>query len=142
MKEYKIKISDLLNLEAELNGFTSPDNKVVLEGLLKSKLSLVARYWINDLANIISAEKKKIDDLRTELIKTHGTTDATGNVTIKMFLDEANTEKNPAYSAFEKEYIELLSQEKTISYTPIQLKHIENIESTENYVQFFNFVKP
>jgi len=142
MKDISLKISEILQLEIELNGLRSQDGTVVFNGLLSTKLPLVAKYWINELAETVGKEKKKVEELRNELIKKYGTEDESGNITIEIFTDEEKTQKNEKYTEFEKEYGALLAESKTLQYTPISLTHLQNVEISENYSMFFKFLQP
>jgi hypothetical protein len=142
MSEKTLKLVDILQLDAELNGIPGQDGKIIFAGLLSNKLSLVAKYWINELAEIVVSEKKKIETLRTDLIKKFGTEDEKGNTIIEMWKDEEKTTLNENYEQFTKEYAELLDQPKEIKYKPIKLHLLENVETGENYPTFFKFVEP
>ena len=62
MTTTKLKLADVLNLEAEINGFTNPQtNEKIINGLLNEKLSLVAKYWLNDLS-------KKANEIKVLLL--------------------------------------------------------------------------
>jgi hypothetical protein len=141
MEEKKIKISELLQLEAELNGVQAQDGTVLFKGLLSEKLSLVGKYWMNQLASTVTSEATKIKDLRVELIKKYGV-EENGNISIPEFLDEKKKKRNPNLDLFQKEYTDLLAEEKSIQYDPIPLKYLESLEVADNYTQFFKFIKP
>ena len=144
MKEIKLRIHEILTLEAEINGLVNQEGARVFTGLLSLKLPLVTKYWINELAETVNKEKKKIDELRTELIKKHGTEGADGSIKIEKMIGENKDEVNPAYTEFQNEYTSLLEEEKTISYNPIGLNLLEKVDSdgSENYPMFFKFVQP
>lgn len=142
MKELNVKIVELLQLEAELNGVRNQEGETVFNGLLSLKLPLVAKYWVNELNETVSKEKKKVDDLRTELVKKYGREVEGGNLIIDLYLDEEKKEPNPAYAEFQREYSELLEQEKSVSFSPVKLSLLEKVESGENYPVFFRFVEP
>lgn len=142
MKEISLKISEILQLEIELNGLRSQEGTSVFNGILNAKLPLVAKYWISELNEGVTKEKTKVEELRNELIKKYGTTDKAGNVSIELFTDKKKTIKNLEYSKFEAEYTTLLNETKIISYTPIKLSLIENVETGENYTMFYKFIEP
>lgn len=141
MEEKTLKISELLQLEAELNGIQAQDGSILFKGLLSEKLPLVGKYWMNELASTVTSEAKKVKDLRIELIKKYGK-EEDGNISIPEFLDTKGKKPNPNLALFQKEYTELLNEDKVISYTPIAIKYLENVEVSDNYVQFFKFLKP
>jgi hypothetical protein len=96
MTTTKLKLADVLNLEAEINGFTNPQtNEKIINGLLNEKLSLVAKYWLNDLSKKANEIKVDVDKLRDELIKKYGEDDGTGNVGIVYSVDAFNEDGTP-----------------------------------------------
>jgi hypothetical protein len=48
---------------------------------------------------------------------------------------------NPNFAEFNKEFNELLSQEKELSYHPIKLETLSEVKSGNNYPTFFKFVE-
>ena len=76
-------------------------------------------------------EKKKLEDVRNELIKKHGE-EKDGNVAIETFIDEAKTQVNPKFIEFQNEFGALLDQEKEFSYKPLALADVESIETAGN----------
>lgn len=143
MKEINLKIAEIMQLEAELNGVSNPQTgEVFFAGLLTTTLPLVAKYWINELAETVNKEKKKVDEVRTDLIKKYGRTDEKGNTIIDRWENEEEHIPNQAYLDFEKEYSALLAEEKPLSYNPISLKLLEKVDSGSNFPMFFRFVQP
>jgi hypothetical protein len=149
MKTHSIKLFELLNLEAELVGATNTQTgDKIIEGLLNQKLPVVTKYYLNNLVEILSSEKKAIDTLRDEQIKKHGTEDKDGNVGISMVIETKNLDDkgefikdiNPSYIAFNDEYGELLSQEKTINFPQIRLSDLDKIETKDNYTLVFKYL--
>lgn len=141
MKEYSLTLAEVLNLEIEINGhFDQASQTQKIKGILNQPLNLVAKYWITKLAKTVTDEKTKIDEIRNDLIKKYGVADESGQVTIKVFTDDAQTEINPAYQDFTKELGTLLAEKVTISYVPIKLSQLVSIETNETYATFYNFV--
>ena len=149
MKNQSLKLFELLNLEAELAGATNNQTgEKIIEGLLNQKLPVVTKYYLNNLVELLAAEKKVIDSLRDELIKKHGTEDANGNVGISMVIETEKVDDkgepvkdiNPAYIAFNDEYGELLNQEKEIKLPEIKLSDLDKIETKDNYILVFKYL--
>ena len=159
MEKITLKLYEFYNLEAELNGLTNQQTgEKVATGLLSEKLSMVTKYWLSDLAKKIAAEKESIEKLKEELIKKHGTEDDKGGISIPMAIDELDSDNlpikdldkdgnwftkkviNPAYVEFEKEFNDLLQQEREIEYKPITLADFSNVETSQNYSTFFKLV--
>jgi len=139
-----LSLSEVLALEAELNGLVNPSSgEVIIEGFLKEKLSLGDKYWLEKLATKLASEKKLIDKLRNELIEKFGEKNEDGQFAIMPFLDteeEGVQEQNPKFAEFQKEFSELLSQEKEISYRPLPFDALNKIESETAYSMIFKIV--
>lgn len=169
MEKITLKLYDFLNLEAELNGLRNQaTGEVIRRGLLSYPLPIATKYWLTKLAKSLADEKSIIEGLRDELVKKHGTEGEGGVISVPMYLDELDkkgnpikikyvdkdgnekeTNKryiNPVYLEFEKEYSEVLQQEKELEYRPFTLKdlstveHPNGIETEEVYETFFKLV--
>jgi uncharacterized protein (UPF0216 family) len=100
------------------------------------------------LSKKVAAEKAIVETLKEELIKKHGETDETGNISIPMYInivkDENDNivsgENNPKFIEFQNEFNELLQEEKELEYKTVKLSELENIESDGNYPVFFKLV--
>jgi hypothetical protein len=96
---------------------------------------------------VITAEVKTLDTQREELIKKYGTADEQGGVSLQMVIKEMDkdgkevSKMNPNFAEFNKEFNELLSQEKELSYHPIKLETLTSVTSGNNYPTFFKFVE-
>lgn len=143
MEKITLKLLEFYNLDAELNGLPSPDGKeMVMQGLLKEKLSIVVKYWLNDLAKRVKAEREEVESLKNDLIKKYGKEDENGNISIPMFLEEETRTINPDYVEFDREFGKLLQTEKELEYKPLKLSDFENLETESNYATFFKLVVP
>lgn len=160
MEKITLKLYEFYNLEAELNGLTNPQTGTkTAQGLLQEKLPMVTKYWLTDLAKKVAAEKATVEELKNELIKKHGTESADGSISIPMTIEELDengnpvkietaegtevTKKtlNPAYIEFEKEFNEVLQQEKELEYPVFKLEDFSKVETSENYLTFFQLIK-
>jgi len=143
MEKITLKLLEFYNLDAELNGLPSPDGKeMLMQGLLKEKLSIVVKYWLNDLAKRVKAEREEVESLKNDLIKKYGKEDENGNISIPMFLEEETRTINPDYVEFDREFGKLLQTEKELEYKPLKLSDFENLETESNYATFFKLVVP
>lgn len=159
MEKITLKLYEFYNLEAELNGLTNQQTgEKVATGLLQEKLSMVTKYWLTDLAKKVAAEKESIEKLKEELIKKHGQEDDKGGVSIPMTIEETDADGNtvtttdadgktvnkrkinPAYVEFEKEFNELLNQERDIEHNTFKLGDFANVETSQNYSTFFKLI--
>jgi hypothetical protein len=159
MEKVTLKLYEFYNLEAELNGLVNQQTgEKIASGLLSEKLSMVTKYWLSDLAKKIATEKESIEKLKEELIKKHGKEDDKGGISIPMAIEEldadGNTVKstdadgnevtkrvvNPAYLEFEKEFNDLLQQERDVEYNAFKLVDFSAVETSQNYNTFFKLV--
>ena len=160
MTTTKLKLANILNLEAEINGFTNPQtNEKIINGLLNEKLSLVAKYWLNDLSKKANEIKVDVDKLRDELIKKYGEDDGTGNVGIVYSVDAFNEDGtpmtqlneagesvqlkrvNPKFIEFQSEYETLLQEEREVEHYEFTLAQFESVETADNIKVFFTLIK-
>jgi hypothetical protein len=148
MQSLKIKLFEFYNLDAELNGRVNQQTgQKAVTGILDEKISLIAKYWLTQLANTVKAEVSILDAQRDELIKKYGEEDSEGGVSLAPALVEKDASgvevrrPNPRFIEFNDEFNQLLAQEKEISYAPIKLSDLSNIETSNNYATLFKFVE-
>jgi len=148
MEKISLKLHEFLTLEAELFGVKNQQTgEVTSKGLLNEKLSLVAKFWLNELGKKVASEKESVEKLREELIKKLGTEEE-GQVFIKMY-DEVKDEEGNVVSRsltanfieFNTEYDKLLNEEKELEYRPFELSELASVETEENYDIFFKLIK-
>ena len=86
MNKIKLKLHEYYALESELNGVVNQrTGEVIFKGLLAEKIKLATKYWVNDLAKKVLAEKVEIEKLKEDLIKKHGEQDEAGGVSIPVY---------------------------------------------------------
>lgn len=148
MKNLTVKLFEIYSLQSELSGLINQQNgEKIKNGILDEEIGLVAKYWINQLNDIVTAEVKTLDSQREELIKKYGTADEQGGVSLQMVIKEMDKDGkevskiNPNFAEFNKEFNELLGQEKELSYHPIKLEALKDVKSGNNYPTFFKFVE-
>lgn len=143
MEKIKLKLVDVLQLESEINGFTNPETgEKVYEGFLKQNLSIILKYELTELSDVLTKERKKIDGLRDDLIKKHGESDDKGGIMVKMFNEEKDAEGNvinrvvnPKYVEFDKEYGDLLNTEIEIEHPEITKEDLKDAGKTKDKYQ-------
>jgi hypothetical protein len=150
MEKITLRLGDILQLESEINGFVNPETgKQVYEGFIKQKLSIILKYELTELSELLTKERKKVDGLRDELIKKYGEDDGKGGVFVKMF-DETKDEEgnvisskiNENYLKFDDEYGTLLSTEKEIEYPEITKEDLKEAgKSNDDYKVLFKLIK-
>lgn len=168
MEKITLKLYDFLNLEADINGVVDQrTGERVRKGLLQYPLPMGVKYWITKLSKTVGEEKTIIDGLKDELVKKYGT-ERDGSIIVATTIEELDKKGNPIkikvknqqgeevevnkqiinpqYLAFEKDYAEILQQEKELEYRPILLSelathdHPNGLETEETYETFFKLV--
>ena len=149
MEKISLKLYEFYNLDSELNGVMNQQTgEKISAGLLAEKLKLTTKYWLTELSKKVAAEKAGVESLKEDLIKKHGETDETGNISIPMYIDIVKDEEgkiidgknNPKFIEFQDEFNALLQEEKELEYKPVNLNELESIESDGNYPTFFKLV--
>ena len=150
MEKNKFKLGDVLQLESEINGFVNPETgEKIYEGFLKQNLSIILKYELTELSDVLTKERRKVDSLRDDLIKKYGQDDGKGGLMVKMFIEEKDNDGNiisrtinPKYVEFDKEYSELLSTEIDIEYPEITKEDLKEAgKSKDKYQVLFRLIK-
>ena len=129
-----LKLHEVINLYYELNGVTKPDGEVVSQGLLKQKMSLKVKVYLQRLNNAIGEDIKIYEEARKELFKKHGT-EEDGNISIP----------GDNIAAFNKDHADLLEADKAIDVATLwgadlTLDSLSSIETEEFYPLVFKLV--
>ncbi len=149
MEKISLKLYEFYTLDSELNGVTNQQTgEVISKGLLGEKIKLTTKYWLSDLGKKAAAEKEAIEKIKEELIKKHGETDETGNISIPMYINivtnedgtTASSDVNPKFIEFQGDFNTLLQEEKEIEYHSFKLEEFDNVEAEGNYSVFFKLV--
>lgn len=150
MEKVKLSLKDALQLESEINGLVNQQTgEKIYEGFLKQNLSIVLKYELKEVAEELKNERKKVDELRDDLIKKYGEEDSNGGLIVKMF-DEVLNEKNEVvgrklnekYMEFDKEYVELLKKEIEFKFPEVTKDDLKNAgETKDDYIVLFKLVK-
>lgn len=130
-----LKLHEVISLFYELNGVTKPDGEIVAQGLLKQKMSLKVKVYLQRLNNAIAEDIKIYEEARKELFKKYGEEGEGGNISI--------TGDN--VPAFNKEQAELLEADKNIDVatlwgSDLTLDSFSSIETEEFYPLVFKLV--
>jgi hypothetical protein len=151
MEKVTLKLHEFYALEAELNGVSNRQTgEVLAKGLLNEKIKLTTKYWLHDLTKKVAAEKESVEKLKEELIKKYGTTDAEGNVSIPMYINEVVDEEtkeitsreiNPDFVKFQNDFNNLLEEDRDLEYKGFKLEEFDNVETDGNYTSFFKLIK-
>lgn len=130
-----LKLHEVINLFYELNGITKPDGEVVSQGLLKQKMSLKVKVYLQRLNNAIGEDIKIYEEARKELFKKHGEEGEGGNISIP----------GDKVSDFNKDHADLIEADKNIDVaalwgSDLTLDSFSSIETEEFYPLVFKLV--
>lgn len=150
MLKIKLKLGEILQLESEINGLVNQESgKIIYEGFLKQNLSIILKYGLNELSELLKNERKKVEVLRDELIKKYGEENNEGSIFVKMY-DEIEDEEgnvigkkfNEKYLKFEEEYSVFLNVEKEIEYPEITKEDLKDSgKSNDDYRILFKLIR-
>jgi hypothetical protein len=131
-----LKLHEVLSLYYELNGVTKQgqETEVLTQGMLKQKMSLKTKVYLQRLNKIVSEEVKLYEEAKQELWKKWGDE--------KDGMIEIPSEK---VADFNKELQDLLTAEKEINVSDLwgadlKLEHLESIETDEFYPALFTLI--
>lgn len=131
-----LKLHEVLSLYYELNGVTKQgqETEVLTQGMLKQKMSLKTKVYLQRLNKVVSEEVKIYEEAKQELWKKWGDE--------KDGMIEIPSEK---VADFNKELQDLLTAEKEINVSELwgadlKLEHLENIETDEFYPALFTLI--
>jgi len=132
-----LKLHEVINLYYELNGVTKQTkegSEVISLGILKQKMSLKSKVYLQRLNKIVSDEVKLYEDAKKELFDKYGKQEGEA-----MFIPSESIE------AFNQEHLDLLTAEKSIDISTLwgsdlTLEALESIETDEFYPQLFDLI--
>lgn len=147
-KKTTLTIREIYDLESEISGFATND-KVIFEGVLNQKITIVTKYHLNKLLTILKEDKKLVDDSRNDLIKKYGT-EKDSNIVIEpyksTFTENEDGESvenrvvNENFILFNDEYTKLLDQVREVEHYPFNIEEFSNIETNDNYRMLFKLI--
>jgi hypothetical protein len=132
-----IKLHEVINLYYELNGVTKQTkegSEVVSLGILKQKMSLKSKVYLQRLNKLVSDEVKLYEDAKKELFEKYGKQEGDS-----MLIPTDSIE------AFNQEHLDLLTAEKNVDVSTLwgadlTLDALETIETDEFYPQLFDLI--
>ena len=131
-----LKLHEVLSLYYELNGVTKQgqEAEVITQGMLKQKMSLKTKVYLQRLNKVVSEEVKLYEGAKQELWKKWGDE--------KDGMIEIPSDK---VSDFNKELQDLLTAEKEINVSELwgadlKVEHLESIETDEFYPALFTLI--
>lgn len=131
-----LKLHEVIALYYELNGVTrqGESTEVLSQGMLKQKMSLKTKVYLQRLNKVVSEELKLYEEAKNELFKKYGEE--------KEGMIEIPSDK---IADFNKEHLELLTAEKEINVSELwgadlKLEHLESVETDEYYPALFSLI--
>ena len=131
-----LKLHEVIALYYELNGVTKQgqETEVLTQGMLKQKMSLKTKVYLQRLNKVVSEEVKLYEEAKQELWKKWGDE--------KDGMIEIPAEK---VADFNKELQDLLTAEKEINVSELwgadlKVEHLESIETDEFYPALFTLI--
>jgi hypothetical protein len=132
-----LKLHEVIALYYELNGVTrqGESTEVLSQGMLKQKMSLKTKVYLQRLNKVIGEDIKLYEEARKEIFKKYGN-EVDGTISIP----------NDKITDFNKDHGELLSTEKNIDTTNLwgtdfTIDKLENIETDEFYPVLFKLIE-
>jgi hypothetical protein len=138
----KLKLSEVLELHAEIFGFSNKSTgEVIIKGLLSQDLSLVTKFRLSELGDSLSKHKLNVDKLHDEIVISKGEKKDDGyliahTIKVKDLDGKENDVINPAFLEYQKEYQDLLNEEKDIEVYDFNIEDFD-IKTTDRYDTFF-----
>lgn len=149
-KTTTLELGEILQLESEINGYVNQQTgEKVYEGFLKQNLPILLKYELTELGETLTADRKRVEGLRDELIQKLGEKNDDGSIVVRMF-DETKDENGNVtsrkftdnYLEFEKQYSELLSTKKEITHPEITKDDLKKAGDTkDDYKVLFKLIK-
>ena len=132
-----LKLEEIINLYYELNGITQTseeETKVLTQGILKQKMSLKLKVYLQRLNAVLLEDLKLYEEARKELFQKYGN-EENGSITI--------TQENLVH--FNVEHSQLMSAEKIIDVISLwgdnfTLDNLEDVETEEFYPLLFKLI--
>jgi len=133
----KLTIDEILQLDAEINGFTTPQGQVVYEGFNKQPLSILLKYELSEFSKRLKEERETVEGLRNELITKYGEAQEDGSIQISPTIEEkkgkkSEAVKNPKYVEFIEEYGKLLNKEIELDHPEISKDDLKDAGKTKD----------
>lgn len=132
-----MKLHEIINLYYELNGVTKQTkdgDEVISLGILKQKMSLKNKVYLQRLNKVVSEEVKLYEDAKKELFEKYGKKEG-----------EAIYIPSESIEQFNQEHFDLLTAEKDLNISTLwgsdlTLEALESIETDEFYPQLFELI--
>lgn len=142
MSKIKLNLGEILSLHAEVGGLSNSLNgEVFIKGLLSQDLSLVTKFRLSELLDTLGKHKSNVDKLYEEIVKSKGEEkdgqySISHTIKVKGKDGKEVDQPNPAFLEFQKEYQNLLNEEKELDVYEFKIEDFD-IKTEERYDTFF-----
>ena len=121
-----LTIDQILQLDAEINGFKNPQTEeVVYEGFNKQPLSILLKYELSEFSAKLSAEREKVEATEEGGVQI--------SPTIEKKKGKGTEEvKNPKYVEFLSEYQKLLAKDIELDHPTITKDDLKDAGKTKD----------
>lgn len=137
MKKTKLTLSEVLQLEQEING----DPQMGLKGVLSKELPFRTKYWLSRLGKKLLSEKTLFDEQRNELIIKLGEKQEGGSTMIPTVIEKKGKKiPNPAIEEFRNEIEKVLTSEIEIEHSELYLLDFDGVKLEENTTVLFSLI--
>ena len=132
-----MKLHEIINLYYELNGITKQTkdgDEVISLGILKHKMSLKNKVYLQRLNKVVSEEVKLYEEAKKELFEKYTEKDGENIIVPADKIEQ-----------FNQEHLDLLTAEKELNVSSLwgsdlTLESLESIETDEFYPQLFDLI--
>lgn len=132
-----MKLHEIINLYYELNGVTKQTkegDEVISLGILKQKMSLKNKVYLQRLNKVVSEEVKLYEEAKKELFEKYTEKDGENVIVPSDKIEQ-----------FNQEHLDLLTAEKDLNVSSLwgsdlTLEALETIETDEFYPQLFELI--
>lgn len=137
MKNVTLKLSEVLNLDAELSGVTNPSTgEQLVPGILGLELDFKLKYHLSKLNSQVAEEKKHIEAFRNDLITKYGEKTEGDQFSVPFLINVKKDENgqivsgdpNPKYEEFVKEFEAFLNEDTEFKVKGFTLADFEGIK--------------
>lgn len=144
MRQVLFTNSEILQLDAELNGYQSQQG-VTTSGLLAEQLPIKTRYWLDRINSQISSRKASIDKLRNEIVDKLGEeVDGAKQIPLSIEVKEGKEKKmvpNPKLKDFAEEFGKVLEEAEELSVASIKLEDLGELNTKIGLTVFFKLIE-
>lgn len=143
MRQIKLTNSEILQLDAELNGFQSQQDSI--KGLLSEPLPIRTKYWLDRVNSQVASRKASIEKVRNEIVEKLGDEiDGVKQIPLSIESKEGKETKmipNPKLKEFAEEFGKVLDESEEISVASIKIEDLGGLNTDIKLNVFFKLIE-